>query len=92
VVGFDDIPLAELAYPPLTTMRQPLATMAALAFDQLRAGIEDGPASPRLESIRTGPSSSCAPRPRLQLGQATTRTVNAASAEPFGPTTRSCAV
>jgi len=79
VVGFDDIPLAGLAYPPLTTMRQPLATMAAVAFDQLRARIEGSPPAPRGESIRTRPelvvrASTAAPpdvpsrRPTRRLG------------------------
>ncbi|WP_144124090.1 LacI family DNA-binding transcriptional regulator [Catellatospora sichuanensis] len=36
VVGFDDIVLADLASPALTTVRQPLADMAAEAFSQLR--------------------------------------------------------
>ncbi|ACZ89538.1 LacI family DNA-binding transcriptional regulator [Streptosporangium roseum] len=31
VVGFDDLPLARSAWPPLTTVRQPLRDMAALA-------------------------------------------------------------
>jgi LacI family transcriptional regulator len=31
VVGFDDIPLAGTAWPPLTTVRQPLQEMAAMA-------------------------------------------------------------
>ncbi|MEV4182293.1 LacI family DNA-binding transcriptional regulator [Streptosporangium canum] len=31
VVGFDDLPLARSAWPPLTTVRQPLQDMAALA-------------------------------------------------------------
>ena len=35
VVGFDDIPLAEWASPPLTTMHQPLAEMATLAVRML---------------------------------------------------------
>jgi DNA-binding LacI/PurR family transcriptional regulator len=41
VVGFDDIPMAELAGPPLTTVRQPLAEMGAVAARQL-ARIRDG--------------------------------------------------
>jgi DNA-binding LacI/PurR family transcriptional regulator len=41
VVGFDDIVLADLAAPPLTTVRQPLAEMATAAFDHLRARIEN---------------------------------------------------
>jgi DNA-binding LacI/PurR family transcriptional regulator len=42
VIGFDDIVLADLASPPLTTIRQPLAEMAAAAFANLRTGIESG--------------------------------------------------
>jgi Periplasmic binding protein-like domain len=29
VVGFDDLPMARWAWPPLTTVRQPLTEMAA---------------------------------------------------------------
>lgn len=32
VVGFDDLPFAETAVPPLTTVRQPVAEMGAIAF------------------------------------------------------------
>jgi LacI family transcriptional regulator, galactose operon repressor len=35
VVGFDDIPMAAWASPPLTTMRQPLAEIASLAVRML---------------------------------------------------------
>jgi DNA-binding LacI/PurR family transcriptional regulator len=37
VVGFDDVPVASWATPALTTIRQPLAAMAAAAFRMLRA-------------------------------------------------------
>lgn len=37
VVGFDDIVLADLAAPPLTTVRQPLAQMATATFAHLRS-------------------------------------------------------
>lgn len=37
VVGFDDVPVAAWATPALTTVRQPLAAMAATAFRMLRA-------------------------------------------------------
>lgn len=48
VVGFDDIVLADLAAPPLTTVRQPLADMAAAAFAHLRDCVEaDVPATGR---------------------------------------------
>jgi DNA-binding LacI/PurR family transcriptional regulator len=43
VVGFDDVPVANWAAPALTTVRQPLAAMAATAFRLLRAG--DGAAA-----------------------------------------------
>lgn len=33
VTGFDDIPMAQLVTPALTTVRQPIAQMARLAFD-----------------------------------------------------------
>jgi DNA-binding LacI/PurR family transcriptional regulator len=36
VVGFDDVPVAAWAAPPLTTVKQPLAAMAATAFRMLR--------------------------------------------------------
>jgi DNA-binding LacI/PurR family transcriptional regulator len=42
VVGFDDIMMAQLATPALTTVRQPLAAMADATFAQLRAQMEDG--------------------------------------------------
>jgi LacI family transcriptional regulator len=38
VVGFDDVPMARWLPPPLTTMRQPLAEMAALAVRTVREG------------------------------------------------------
>ena len=43
VVGFDDVPVASWSAPPLTTVRQPLAAMAATAFRMLRAG--EGPST-----------------------------------------------
>ena len=41
VVGFDDVAVASWAAPALTTVRQPLAAMAATAFRMLRAGGDD---------------------------------------------------
>jgi DNA-binding LacI/PurR family transcriptional regulator len=41
VVGFDDVPVAAWAAPALTTIRQPLAAMAATAFRMLRASGTD---------------------------------------------------
>ena len=38
VVGFDDVPMAEWMAPPLTTVRQPLEEMAALAVRTLLSG------------------------------------------------------
>jgi LacI family transcriptional regulator len=48
VIGFDDLPIAEWAAPPLTTMRQPFAQMAALAI-RMVLGKESRGASPRVE-------------------------------------------
>lgn len=52
VVGFDDILLADLFEPPLTTVRQPLPEMAAETFQQLRSSIESAPAAGRSLLIR----------------------------------------
>jgi LacI family transcriptional regulator len=50
VVGFDDIPFAALAGPPLTTVRQPLAEMGRVAAGILLTLIDGGPLpSPRIE-------------------------------------------
>ncbi len=35
IIGFDDIPMASQTYPPLTTVRQPLASMGEAAVDLL---------------------------------------------------------
>ena len=46
VTGFDDVPIATWATPPLTTVRQPLAAMAATAFWMLTSSAaprEPGP-------------------------------------------------
>lgn len=50
VVGFDDV-LATWATPPLTTVRQPLAAMAAAGFRMLRT--ERGPAAPQHVELAT---------------------------------------
>ncbi|HMK98094.1 MAG TPA: LacI family DNA-binding transcriptional regulator [Acidimicrobiales bacterium] len=42
VVGFDDIPLAEWSTPSLTTVRQPLTEMAAVAVRTLLESAESG--------------------------------------------------
>ncbi|WP_240434740.1 LacI family DNA-binding transcriptional regulator [Streptomyces sp. YIM 130001] len=43
VVGFDDSPLAAFTDPPLTTVRQPVAAMAAAAVDALLEEIRGNP-------------------------------------------------
>lgn len=46
VTGFDDIMLADLVTPPLTTVHQPLPRLASAAFTHLRQRVEeDGPAT-----------------------------------------------
>ena len=41
IVGFDDVPMAAYANPPLTTMRQPIAEMGALAANTLIDQLEN---------------------------------------------------
>ncbi len=67
VVGFDDVPVASWATPALTTIRQPLAAMAAAGFRMLRAGRPGGPGRPGQPSRSTSSwprpwSSGTAPR------------------------------
>jgi DNA-binding LacI/PurR family transcriptional regulator len=47
VVGFDDLPIATQVYPALTTVRQPLAAMAAAATE-LALALGRGEAAPRI--------------------------------------------
>ena len=51
IVGFDDLPMSEFATPSLTTVRQPVAEIAAAA---VRAAIDEDEAdrSPALESLK----------------------------------------
>jgi LacI family transcriptional regulator len=42
VVGFDDVPMTQWITPPLTTIRQPIADLAALAVRTLLAHAEGG--------------------------------------------------
>jgi DNA-binding LacI/PurR family transcriptional regulator len=55
VVGFDDIMLADLATPPLTTIRQPLPAMADAAFAHLQTGVERTGAAANYTSLLLRP-------------------------------------
>jgi LacI family transcriptional regulator len=46
VTGFDDVPVARHLHPPLTTVRQPMQELGAMAFDVLFAKISTGKAQP----------------------------------------------
>jgi LacI family transcriptional regulator len=46
LVGFDDMPFAELVAPPLTTVRQPIAAMGRLGFQTLLALMNNQPVKP----------------------------------------------
>jgi DNA-binding LacI/PurR family transcriptional regulator len=53
VIGFDDVPVATWASPPLTTIRQPLAAMAATAFRMLWARPDGRPDEPQHVELAT---------------------------------------
>jgi LacI family transcriptional regulator len=46
LVGFDDMPFAELVDPPMTTVRQPVAEMGRLAFERLLARLSNADTPP----------------------------------------------
>ena len=51
VTGFDDLPIARLANPPLTTVRQPLPDMGAEALRSVRAGAPATPSAPHAPAL-----------------------------------------
>jgi LacI family transcriptional regulator len=53
VIGFDDVPVATWATPALTTVRQPLAAMAATAFRMLQSDATAGAAEPHHIELAT---------------------------------------
>jgi DNA-binding LacI/PurR family transcriptional regulator len=53
VVGFDDVPVASWATPALTTIRQPLAAMAATALRMLRLDPASAAGEPRHIELAT---------------------------------------
>ena len=53
VTGFDDVPIATWATPPLTTVRQPLAAMAAAAFWMLTGPAADASVNARHVELET---------------------------------------
>jgi DNA-binding LacI/PurR family transcriptional regulator len=53
VVGFDDVPVASWATPALTTIRQPLAAMAATALRMLRLDPTSAAGEPRHIELAT---------------------------------------
>jgi LacI family transcriptional regulator len=62
IMGFDDIEFASMAYPPLTTIRQPLQEMGSMAAELLLRRL----ANEKVQSLRVRPelivrSSTCPP-------------------------------
>jgi DNA-binding LacI/PurR family transcriptional regulator len=53
VIGFDDVPVASWATPALTTVRQPLAAMAAAAFRMLSGAMPGVAQEPRHLELAT---------------------------------------
>lgn len=69
VAGFDDNPAAKVVWPPLTTVRQPIAEMAAAAADLLISGeakraLEAGIPAKRMLDFEIIVRQSCAPLPK----------------------------
>lgn len=68
IVGFDDLgPLAEIAVPPLTTVRQPLSQMMRIAVERLIG---------RIDETRTDPAQHVMMAPEL-IVRASTATISA---------------
>jgi len=66
VVGFDDVDLCEWMTPHLTTVRQPLAQMAAMAVRTVLAGLPEAGETPLHLELSTSlvvRGSTCPPRP-----------------------------
>jgi DNA-binding LacI/PurR family transcriptional regulator/signal transduction histidine kinase/ActR/RegA family two-component response regulator len=60
VTGFDDLVLARIASPPLTTVRQPLERMGALAVDLIAEQMLGNPVPARIElPVEFVPRESC---------------------------------
>lgn len=55
VIGFDDLPVARWTAPPLTTIRQPLANMAAYAMRMLLQYLDTGTFDTRRVELATEP-------------------------------------
>jgi LacI family transcriptional regulator len=53
IIGFDDIPQADLVYPKLTTVRQPLAQMGQVAVKLLMEQIENPNHPPQRVTLPT---------------------------------------
>jgi DNA-binding LacI/PurR family transcriptional regulator len=64
VTGFDDIPGADHAIPPLTTIRQDFAALGRHCVDQLVAAIEGRPGQPTLIPTQLIVRRSAGPAPR----------------------------
>jgi LacI family transcriptional regulator len=62
IVGFDDTPASRSAWPPLTTIRQPLQEIGAAAVDLILSGESEHPLNWRFSLIERGSVS--APRRR----------------------------
>ena len=60
VTGFDDLALARLATPPLTSVRQPMAEMVGEALRMVRAGRDAKPSAPHVPSLMVRASTTSA--------------------------------
>ena len=67
VAGFDDTPTARVVWPQLTTVRQPVADMAAMAADMIIEGRTEDEAESQLMAFEIIVRGSTGPAPRAAL-------------------------
>ena len=88
VVGFDDSPIASVIRPGLSSLRQPIETVAARLIDLLLAELNDAQRSPRTRAPQAAP---CRARQQWRPGRPRGRSPRAPSKQsPTHPDSAEC--
>lgn len=89
IVGFDDLPEADLLLPPLTTVRQPMAALGTLAARTLLAWLAGAPREPQAATLPATlvVRESCGARIAAQTGQAPWAAADGAAGAALGAAT-----